>query len=142
MEFNQIFILSSNPCRLGEIASRNFVVERLRQKCCLSEASLFLSSENDKILADLSAAASFFCFSFLREKRERKFLCRTYGTLISLWSCLQAFRATLSIPAYNLSSLTGLFWDESWKLKINFPFSVFNFQLNFLCVPLRLCERK
>ena len=102
------FNLSRQPCRLGEIALRNFVVERLRQKYCLSEASLFLSSEDDKILADLSAAASFFCFSFLREKRERKFLCRTYGTLILLWACLQAFRATLSIPAYNLSSLTGL----------------------------------
>ena len=65
------FYLSRQPCRLGEIALRNFVVERLRQKYCLSEASLFLSSENDKILADLSAAASFFCFSFLRKKRER-----------------------------------------------------------------------
>ena len=105
---SRIFIFSRNSCRLGEIASRNFVVERLRQKYCLSEASLFLSSENDKILADLSAAASFFCFSFLREKRERKFLCRTYGTLILLWACLQAFRASLSIPAYILSSLTGL----------------------------------
>jgi hypothetical protein len=65
------FNLSRQPCRLGEIALRNFVVERLRQKYCLSEASLFLSSKDDKILADLSAAASFFCFSFLREKRER-----------------------------------------------------------------------
>ncbi len=65
------FNLSRQPCRLGEIALRNFVVERLRQKYCLSEASLFLSSEDDKILADLSAAASFFCFSFLRKKRER-----------------------------------------------------------------------
>jgi hypothetical protein len=63
---NRIFVLGNNPCRLGEIALRNFVVERLRQKYCLSEASLFLSSEDDKILADLSAAASFFCFSFLR----------------------------------------------------------------------------
>ena len=107
-KFSQIIVKAVNPCRLGEIALRNFVVERLRQKYCLSEASLFLSSEDDKILADLSAAASFFCFSFLREKRERKFLCRTYGTLILLWACLQAFRATLSIPAYNLSSLTGL----------------------------------
>ena len=67
---------SLNPCRLGEIALRNFVVEWLRQKYCLSEASLFLSSEDDKILADLSAAASFFCFSFLREKREKNIDCR------------------------------------------------------------------
>ena len=69
---NWIFIICGNPCRFGEIALRNFVVKRLRQKYCLSEASLFLSSENDKILADLSAAASFFCFSFLRKKREMK----------------------------------------------------------------------
>ena len=69
-ELNLYYLWKS--CRLGEIALRNFVVKRLRQKCCLSEASLFLSSENDKILADLSAAASFFCFSFLREKREMK----------------------------------------------------------------------
>jgi len=31
-----------------------------------------LFSFNLEILADLSAAASFFCFSFLRQKRERK----------------------------------------------------------------------
>ena len=66
LELNRIFVLGGNPCRLGEIALRNFNVELLRQKYCLIEASLFLSSEDDKILADLSAAASFFCFSFLR----------------------------------------------------------------------------
>ena len=31
-----------------------------------------------------------------------------YSTLILVRSCLQAFRATLFIPAYNLSCLTGL----------------------------------
>ena len=59
-------------CRLGEIALRILLTERLKQKYCLSAASLFLFSGDDKILADLSAAASFFCFSFLRKKRERK----------------------------------------------------------------------
>ena len=46
-------------------------MKRLRQKCCLSEASLFLSSEDNEILADLDATASFFCFSFLRLKKRK-----------------------------------------------------------------------
>ena len=64
-------IFAVNPAALEKSRQEILSLKRLRQKCCLSEASLFLSSENDKILADLSAAASFFCFSFLREKRER-----------------------------------------------------------------------
>ena len=39
--FKVDFFLGSNPCRLGEIALRNYETEALRAKSCLSAASSF-----------------------------------------------------------------------------------------------------
>ena len=49
------------------------------------------------------------CFSLFCGKKEKGNLCRAYSTLIFYVRVLQAFRASLSIPAYELPSLTGLF---------------------------------